>query len=138
MRRHLAIFDPEAIQEILKGHKTIESRFSQKKIAPFGEVESGDWVYIKPPGKEVVGRFKVKKVHSFEKLDKEDWDLIKRSYGPRLTLGSRRLDKQFLDGHLNAKYGTIIFIDSVEQFITSPIKISKSDLRGWMVLGELS
>lgn len=124
MRRHLAIFDPEAIQDIFKGQKTTESRFSQKKIAPFGLVGVGDWVYIKPPGKEVVGRFKVKKVISFEGLDKEDWVLI-RQFG---------IQKKFTDKHKNAHFGTLVFIDSVEQFITSPIKLSKSDLRGWMVL----
>lgn len=127
MRNHLAIFSPQAIKEILSGNKTIETRFSQKKIAPFGVVGRGDWIYIKPPGKDIVGRFRVKKVISIEGLDKEDLKEIESKYGP---------DPKLFASHEGAVYGTIIFIGNIEQFITSPIKIAKSDLRGWMVLEQ--
>lgn len=134
MKYHLAIFSSNAVEAILAGEKTIESRFSQKRIAPFGEVKVGDMVYIKPPGKEVVGQFKVKKVLSFEGLEKEDWDMIQERYGAGLSLGTKSADEKFFDGHKNAQFGTLIFISQVEQFIISPVKISKSDLRGWVVL----
>lgn len=125
MRKHLAIFSEDMVQAILKGDKTIESRFSQKKIPPFGLIGTGDWVYIKPPGKDIVGRFKVKKVIFLEGIDRDDWHWIKSQV---------KATDEFFKAHKEARFGTLIFIDSVEQFITSPIKISKSDLRGWMVL----
>lgn len=134
MRKHLAIFDLETIKIIFSGKKTIESRFSQGKIAPFGQINIGDLVYIKAPGKDILGQFKVKKVISFEGLDGVDWDMIKLKYGKGLTLGNKEKDRQFFEKHLNAKYATIIYIGQVEQFITSPIRIQKKDLRGWVVL----
>lgn len=124
MRKHLAIFDPEVIKQIFSGEKNIESRFSKARIAPFGQVSKGDLVYIKPPGKEIVGQFKVKKVIYFEGIDSSDLEVIKKYYNP----GEKWLSKA------NVQYGTIILIDRVEQFITAPIKIKKKDLRGWMVL----
>ena len=136
MKKHLAIFSPEAVKQILSGKKTIETRFSQKKIAPFGVVGKGDLVYMKPPGKDIVGRFTVKKVISIEGVDKEDFLEIQSKYGSLVSLGEQTLDKAFFDSRTSANYCTIIFIGNVEQFITSPIKIAKSDLRGWMVLEE--
>ena len=134
MRSHLAIFSERSIKQILDGKKTIETRFSQKRIAPFGQIGIGDLVYIKPPGKEIVGQFKVKKVISIEGLDNTDLEGIKSKYGSLVSIGEQTLDKKFFESHKNARYGSIIFIGSVEEFIVAPIKISKSDLRGWMVL----
>ncbi|MBI2595386.1 hypothetical protein HYW46_01465 [Candidatus Daviesbacteria bacterium] len=134
MTKHLAVFSKEAVQRIFEGKKTVESRFSQHKIAPFGSVGKGDLVYIKPAGGEIAGQFLVKKVISFENLDGSDWQIIRFHFGKKLSLGNKGLDDKFFKIHKDAKYGTLIFIDRVEQFITSPIKISKKDQRGWMVL----
>lgn len=134
MSKHLAIFSEPAIVAIFSGKKRIESRFSQKRISPFGQVKVGDIVYIKPPGKEIVGQFRVKKVLSFEGLDKDDWKFISTNYGEEISLGTKKADKEFFDAHKSSKFGTLIFIDQLEQFITSPIRIRKSDLRGWVVL----
>lgn len=134
MKKHLAIFNPSAIKQIFSGKKKVESRFSQKKIAPFGFVSSSDLVYIKPPGKEVVGQFFVKKVVYFDGLEESDWQMIEKKFGPKLGLGEKSETDKFFKIHQNAHYATIIYIDRVEQFITSPIKISKKDLRGWVVL----
>lgn len=134
MKHHLAIFSEEAVKAIFQGVKKVESRFSQKRIAPFGNVESGDIVYIKPPGKDIVGQFRVKKVISFEGIGKDEWDLIKSKYGSIISVGVKKLDGEYLKKHSSAKYGTLIFFDTLEQFITSPVKLNKKDLRGWVVL----
>lgn len=134
MRKHLAIFNHQAIVQIFSGKKVIESRFSQRKIAPFGQVSMGDIVYIKPPGEEIVGEFKVKKVVFLEGLEEEDWKFIKRTYGKLMSFGKREADLKYFQDHIKAEYGTIIFISEVEKFLTSPVKISKKDLRGWVVL----
>lgn len=122
MRKHLAIFTKEEIEEIFSGEKKIDGRFSKKRISPFGLISRGDLVYIKPPGKDIVGQFKVKKIIYIENLDEGDWDFLKKKYD--LTWEKK----------LNANFLTLIFLDEVEQFITSPIKITKKDLRGWVVL----
>lgn len=135
MKKHLAIFGKEAVEQILKGKKLVESRFSQKRIAPYNQVSVGDLIYIKPPGEEIKGQFKASKVIYFENLDEGDWKLIKETWGDKISIGTKELDDKYFKAHFDAKYGTLIFIDQVEQFITPPIKIQKSDQRGWVVLG---
>ena len=134
VKKHLAILSKEAVKRIFEGKKTVETRFSMSKIAPFGAVSSGDLIFIKPPGQEIAGQFLVKKVISFENLDDEDWKIIMENYGEKISFGAKELDDKYFKAHKNARYGTLIFISRVEQFITSPIKIAKKDLRGWMVL----
>lgn len=133
-KKHLAIFNHRAIEQIFKGEKTVESRFSQRKIAPFGVISRGDLVYIKPPGEEIVGEFRVGKVIFLDGITDEDWKFIKLNFGKKLSFGNKVLDGEYFDDHSRAQYGTIIFMDQVEQFITSPIKVNKKDLRGWVVL----
>lgn len=135
MKKHLAIFTKDAIERIFAGLKTVEIRFSQKRIPPFGIANIGDLVYIKPPGQEIVGQFLIKKVISFEGLGKEEWQMFKQNYGQKLSFGSQTKMQEFFEKRKLAKFATLIFMDQVEQFITSPIKIKKSDLRGWMILG---
>ena len=136
MQNHLAIFTRDALDQIFSGQKSVESRFSKKRLAPFGQVNAGDKVFMKQSGKDICGQFTVKKVLSFDNLDKEDWQLIKVNFWPHISFGIEELDKVFLKEHQTAKFGTLIFIEQVEQLITSPFTYRKSDRRGWVVLGS--
>lgn len=129
MKKHLAIFSKGIGDLILNGEKTKELRFSRAKIAPFGVVLAGDLVYIKPTGEDIIGQFRVKKVIFFDGLDFGDFKDIREKYGEELAV-----DENFWNRHENAKYGTLIFIGESNKFITSPVKIPKKDLRGWVVL----
>lgn len=127
--KHLAIFKGKAGEEILSGRKTIESRFSRGKNAPFGVISAGDLVYIKPSGKDIIGEFRVKKVIFFDGLEMDDLNDIKERYGKDLAVGAK-----YWETVAHAHFGTLIFIGDSQRFITSPVKVNKSDLRGWMVL----
>lgn len=124
MKKHLAIFSKEHTEDLFKGKKEIEVRVSQKRIPPYGAVNVGDLVYIKPSGSDVIGQFIIKKVISFEAPDKKDWGVIEDIYG-------QKVDKKTKD---KAKFVTLIFMDQIEKFITSPIKLKKGDSRAWVVL----
>lgn len=134
MRRHLAIFSKEGSEAIFSGNKTIEARFSQSRIPPYGLVDTGDLIYIKPSGHEIVGQFSVSKVISYQGISLKDIEEIKKMYKSALSFGDDNVDKTFYTKHKQAKYATLIFIDTVERFLTPPIKIPKKDLRGWVVL----
>jgi len=127
--KHLAIFKGAGAGKILSGKKTIESRFSQRRDPPFAAISAGDLVYIKPSGKDIIGQFRVKKVIFFDGLDVEDIRGIRKKYGKSLAV-----EEDYWTRKETAKYGTLIFIGEVDPFITSPIKIPKKDLRGWVVL----
>ena len=68
MKYHLAILTPGWIDLILDGTKTIESRFTRVRCAPFRKVHEGDSVYLKESGGLVKGMFTVAKVETFENL----------------------------------------------------------------------
>lgn len=130
MQKHLAIFKKGEDEEIFSGKKTIESRFSIKKIAPYGVVSSGDIIYIKPAGKDIKGQFRVQKVIFIDGVAAEDIQALASTFG--CTIASPNVLR---DTVKEAKYGTLIFITQVERFLTPPVKISKKDSRTWVVLG---
>lgn len=134
MKRHLAIMDKPTIEAILQGKKTIETRFSKNKIVPFGVVSSGDLVFIKPPGGDVIGQFRVKKVFSFEGLTPEDVEKIFQDYGEKISMGDQEVDEKYFKEKKDSLFGTLIFISASERLITSPVTLKKRDMRGWVVL----
>lgn len=129
MKKHIAIFTPDLAEKILSGEKTVDSRFSRSKIIPFGQVSSGDIVYIKPSGKEIIGQFIVRKVIFYDGLTKEDIMEIKKEYGQKISA-----NETFWQEKLASKYATLIFVEQANRFLTSPIKYPKKDLRGWLII----
>ena len=127
--KHLAIFKGHGGELILTGQKTIESRFSRAKIAPFGQISSGDLVYIKPSGKDIIGQFKVKKVIFIDNFDLNDLAELRKKYGEQIAM-----DEDYWKGKEASKVATIIFIGESSRFLTAPLKIPKKDWRGWVVL----
>jgi predicted transcriptional regulator len=127
--KHLAIFKGVGGELILLGKKTIESRFSKRADVPFKQITSGDLVYIKPSGKDIIGQFKVKKVIFYDGLDLSDLSDLRKRYEEGLAVGEDYWEKKS-----GARYGTLIFIGESSRFITSPVRIPKKDLRGWVVL----
>ena len=127
--KHLAKFNNNEAEKILAGKKNIESRFSKTKIGPFGAISSGDLVYIKTSGRDIIGQFRVKKVIFFEGFNREDLIEIKARYKDELNVEENYWkDKEY------ARYLTLIFIGNSSRFITSPIKAPKKDLRDWVTL----
>lgn len=129
MKKHLAIFKGNGGELILSGKKTVESRFSRRKSPPFGVISGGDLVYIKPSGEDIIGQFKVKKVIFYDNLDLSDLSHLREKFGEDLVV-----DEAYWKKKAGSKYGTLIFIGDCAKFITSPVRILKKDLRGWVVL----
>lgn len=134
MRKHLAILHRSVIDSILSGTKTIETRFSEKKIAPFGAISVGDLVFMKEPGGDIIGQFRVKKVFSYEGLTEKDIEKIFQDFGKEISWENQEEEAAFFEQKKSSKYGTLIFIGESERLITSPVIFKKSDQRGWVVL----
>ncbi|TSC86378.1 MAG: hypothetical protein G01um10147_901 [Microgenomates group bacterium Gr01-1014_7] len=125
----MAIFKGSGGELILTGAKTIESRFSKAKIAPFGRINRGDLVYIKPAGKDIIGQFRVNKVIFFDGLDLSDLSNLRNLYESEIAMG-----EEYWKEKDDSRVGTLIFIGESSRFLTAPLKIPKKDLRGWVVL----
>ena len=131
MKKHLAIFSSGIGEKILSGEKQVESRFSKNKQPPFNEVSTGDIVYIKPTGKDIIGEFRVKKVIFIDGLDITELENIKKKYGKQLAV-----DESFWVGKEESKFVTLIFIGETQVMLTSPITFKKGLQRGWVVLDD--
>ena len=128
--KHLSVFTGTLAEDILNGKKTIESRFSKSKILPFGVVSTGDLVYIKPSGKDIIGQFRVQKVITYDGLTEQDILDLQKQFDKEIAA-----DESFWKSKKKSKYATLIFIGVTTRFITSPITYTKKDMRGWVVLG---
>src|SRR3954453_16131391 len=76
---HLAVFLEPFLGYVLNGSKTVESRFSVNRCAPFGKVHQGDVVLLKRSGRPVVGIARVQTVWSYH-LDQSSWVFIRKHF----------------------------------------------------------
>src|SRR5437762_5743619 len=74
---HLAVFIEPYLTFLLEGKKTVESRFSINKHAPFEQVQPGDIIILKRSSGPVCGVCKVASVW-FYRLDERTWPEIER------------------------------------------------------------
>jgi hypothetical protein len=126
---HLAVFIEPFLQFVLDGKKTVESRFSVNRCAPYNAVRSGDLILIKRSGGPIVGVAEVSKTWFYE-LDKPALRSIRTRFGSLLCVE----DSSFWDSKSNSCYATLIQLGQVESI--TPITCLKRDRRGWVVIRE--
>jgi hypothetical protein len=127
---HLAIMDKNTIDMILKGEKTIESRFSKNKIPPFNKATAGETVYLKESGKDILTSFDIERVAYYDNLTSEKVGLIRDKYDDQINAPDSYWDRK-----LNSNYGTLMWIKNVKRI--KPIKISKKGRQGFVSYDEL-
>jgi hypothetical protein len=124
---HLAVFVEPFLRYVLDGSKTVESRFSLHRCAPFGRVSVGDAVLLKRAGGPVVGIARVRTVWSYE-LDESSWAEIREQF----ALALRAQDQEFWERRRGASYATLMMFDHV--LALEPVEWEKRDRRGWVVV----
>ena len=135
MKHHLAILSPGWIELILDGSKTIESRFTKVRCAPFGKVHEGDIVYLKESGGLVKGMFRVADVETYENLtDGQICDLFCKEYREQIFSSLSALMRRPPDKWLSAKHATLIHINDPVAFEEPGFPFPKRDPRAWVVL----
>jgi len=124
---HLAIFREPYLAFLLEGKKTIESRFSIKRQAPYNQINEGDIILLKRASGPIVGLCQVEDAW-FYKLDVNSWHTIKNDFFKEIFVQ----DQQFWDDRQFASYATLIRVHHTRSI--PPIKYPKRDRRGWVVL----
>ena len=125
--KHIAIFRQPFFDMILRGSKTIESRWSLKKIAPYQKVKKGDVILLKQSGKMVTATAKVKDVKYFE-LTPSIADYINEQWGKQI--GIEYFDNW--EAFRRKKYCTLIWLEEVK--CVEPFEVKKSNGSGWLVV----
>lgn len=121
---HLAVMNEPFLTYVFEGKKTIESRFSLHKIAPYQKVQPGDVVFMKAGF--VVGCFTVSWVKYFD-LSEYPIDKIRQEYGDAICG-----DAEFWKAKSTKRYATLIGISNMKRL--TPRKIEKHDRRSWVSL----
>ena len=127
---HLAIFVEPFLSWVIDGTKTVESRFSSVRCAPWDAVNENDVVLMKQSSGPVVGSFVVSFVSSY-RIAEGDLDDIGGLFGDSI----RAEDNEFWANRSGAKYATLMGIAAHHRI--EPTPIPKRDRRGWVVIGRV-
>lgn len=122
---HVAVMVEPYLSLILSGAKTIESRFSKKRVSPFGLIKSGDIVILKKSGGGYVAVFEAGEIKFFEPQNQTDIQRIKELYNDRLCIAD-----DFWNAKKDARYATLVSIERLCQF--EEFKISESNRQSWI------
>lgn len=124
---HLSVFNSPYLDYILEGKKTVESRFSVVRCAPYGRVEEGDLLLLKESSGPVVGVCAVDRVWFYE-LDPATFEEIRETFSELLCAD----DADFWNSRRRAQYATLMQVAHAIRI--DPIDCDKRDRRGWVVL----
>lgn len=125
-RLHLGIFTEPYLTFMLKGKKTIESRFSKKRISPYENISKDDVVIVKKSGGKVLAYFTIKEVLFYD-LSLTSLDEIRKKYDDKLCVG-----EEFWEIKKDSKYATLIIIDKIRKL--EPFYINKKGMQTWIKL----
>lgn len=123
---HLAIFTPTFLDSLVCGKKTIESRFSRHRIAPWGTVHDGDLILAAKPGTVVVAMFVAIQINYYDLTLTPISSLKERFSLPVAAY----LDPEFWEKRKGKRFASFIGVSEVVTLV--PIKLSKRDQRGWV------
>ena len=123
---HLAVFSEPFLSLVLSGEKTIESRFSRNRCAPYGEIGDGDIILLKELAGPIRGVSLARRVWSYD-LSSEPIGRVRDRFGDDICA-----DGAFWASRADALYATLIELD-----VTAPldaVRCDKKDRRGWVAL----
>lgn len=124
---HLAILVEPYLSYILDGRKTVESRFSVNRCAPYGRVRNGDVIILKRAGGPVIGLCEVAQFWDYA-LEPDSWQEIRRQFAQALCAQ----DPKFWKDRQSAAFATLMRITRVTKL--TGVECAKRDRRGWVVL----
>ena len=125
---HLAIFVEPYLKFIFEGKKTIESRFSANRCAPYNKVNRGDLILLKKSSGPMVGICQAGTIWSYQ-LNENSWKQI-MNFAKAICPDN----PDFWASRQKAAFATLIEIQHVRT--TKPMEIEKRDRRGWVVMQE--
>jgi hypothetical protein len=123
---HLAIFAEPFLSMVLSGQKTIESRFSRNRCAPYGEIDDGDIILLKEVAGPICGLALARRIWCYD-LGIEPLGRIRHRFGKNMGATD-----EFWSSRVDALYATLIELDAPTSI--APLNCDKRDRRGWVSL----
>lgn len=126
---HLAVLVEPYLQFILDGRKTVESRFSIRRRAPYQRVQRGDVVLLKRSSGPIVGLCQITDAW-FYQLDPGSWETMRKAFTEALCAQ----DPAFWETRRHASFATLMRLQHVRSI--APMTCAKRDRRGWVILQQ--
>ncbi len=126
---HLALLTEPFLSLLINGTKTIESRFSRVRCAPYGCLARGDVIAVKKTGGPVLGAFIAGPVTSHQLTPARVTELRERFATPLCAS-----DDGFWDQRSGCAYVTLVAVEHVR--CLPEITFPKKDRRGWVQLTQ--
>lgn len=126
---HLVVLKRPYLDAILAGRKRIESRFTRTKRFFFGRVLPGDRLFLKESSGAVCAVATVSAVKRFEGLTPSKVAEIREQYDNYIG-GS----DEYWRSKMDCRFCLLVWLKDVREI--EPVRISKRDWRGWVVLTE--
>lgn len=130
---HLMIVHPRYLPDLISGRKNLESRLGKDKRAPFGRVQPGDTVFIKPTGGPVCAVARVERVDEFEGLTPADITSMRDTYEDRILGGDN-----YWDAKSDAQFATLVWLTKVRPISDAssvPSDLLKPSRNAWRTTG---
>ncbi len=125
---HIAILHAPYIDAILSGAKTVESRLSLHRRAPWGVVEPGHTVYFKQRSGPFRLRATAGRIDLWEDLAPRDVDELAREHRHTVCAPA-----SYWRGKRTARYATLIWLDDITPIDEGPAHPPMYG-RGWLTL----
>jgi hypothetical protein len=125
-RLHVAVFVEPFLTYVLEGRKTIESRFSARRVAPFDKVATGDVIALKDSGGPLVGICRVDACW-FYRMSAKSWAEVEKRFSRAMCAE----DPMFWDDRRGKTFATLIRVS--EPTSIRPVTFTKHDRRGWVI-----
>lgn len=130
MRHHVAILQARPLKLILAGHKTIESRITRGRLAPWNCIAPGDVIHLKKSSGPFVAKAIAGKIHPYDKLTPARIAQLKKQFNDRI-LGP----DEYWQQKQHCRYATFITLTHVTPAHTGPA-FPKSYGLAWFVLND--
>lgn len=135
---HLAIMRRSLgyLEKIVKGSKTIESRWYNSKKAPWDRIKKGETIYFKNSGCPVTVETKVNGVLQFSDLNPGKIREILDDYGSRLGIDDVN---GFFETVKDKKYCILVFLEQVQEI--KPFSVDKTGygmMSAWISVEDIS
>lgn len=137
---HLALMNEPYMTRVIDGSKTIESRWSKNRAAPWEDASVGDVILFsrtvgassktRPTG--IVAAGLVSHIRFLTQRDPDDLRKIRQSYGPHLGI-----EEPFWEHVADRPYVSLLWLTCVVELAygaDGPQRPVKTDQRGWVPL----
>ena len=125
---HVAVIQRTYADALLTGEKSIESRLSRNRCAPFGKINPGDRIYFKQSSGPYRLRAHVQAIESFSELTPVQIRRIRKTYN-----GQIGAPPHYWKRKRTARYATLIWLTNIKSITTGP-DIPPLNGRGWLIL----